>query len=128
MSRRKYLAYLLSQNCHTSQKSKSLSSTIEFMTFELKMIYYMKRRLTFSLHIQQNMQPYNFLINFLTLLTLRVIIEFSKTFDTMDHKILITKLEKYWNKLSIHRLIKKLFDLLKTVCMLLRRNRTPRRN
>ena len=128
MPRRKYLAYLLSQNCHTSQKSKSLSSAIEFMTFELKMIYYMKRRLTFSLHIQQNMQPYNFLINFLTLLTLRVIIEFSKTFDTMDHKILITKLEKYWNKLSIHRLIKKLFDLLKTVCMLLRRNRTPRRN
>ena len=37
--------------------------------------------------------------------TLRVFIEFPKTFDTVDHKILITKLEKYWNKTSIHRLI-----------------------
>lgn len=92
------MAYLLSQNCHTSQKSKSLSSTIEFMTFELKMIY----EKTFDFQFAHSTEhaalqlPNQFSNSFNEKqFTLRVIIEFSKTFDTVDHKILITKLEKY---------------------------------
>ena len=79
-------------------KSKSLSSTIEFMTFELKMIY----EKTFDFQFAHSTEhaalqlPNQFSNSFNEKqFTLRVIIEFSKTFDTVDHKILITKLEKY---------------------------------
>ena len=37
--------------------------------------------------------------------TLGVFTDFSKAFDTVDHKILIKKLEKCGMKTSIHRLI-----------------------
>ena len=36
--------------------------------------------------------------------TLALFIDFSKAFDMVDRKILIKKLGKIWNKISIHRL------------------------
>ena len=56
----------------------------------------MKNSLTFSLNIQQNKQPYNFLIELLTLLMkISLNQEFLEISDRMDHKRLIQKLEKY---------------------------------